>query len=93
MTAYVVVYAKIKDPEKLARYSKAASETIDAHGGAFSIRSSIQQVLTGMADYDRFVLIEFPDTASARRWYDSAEYQALIPLRDEAADMLFTLAK
>jgi len=51
------------------------------------------ETLTGAANYDVFVLIEFPDADSVRTWYQSAEYQALIPNRDEAADMLFTLAE
>ncbi len=93
MTAFVVVHAKIKDPEKLGVYAKAAGPTLAAHGGKFAARAPILETLTGDADYDVFVLIEFPDADSARNWYQSAAYQALIPNRDEAADMLFTLAE
>lgn len=93
MTAHVVVYAKIKDPEKLAAYSKAAGATVAEHGGTFIMRAPVLETLTGVGDFDRFVLIEFPDPGSARDWYNSAAYQALIPNRDEAADMLFTLAE
>ncbi len=32
------------------------------------------------------VLLEFPDTAAARAWYESSEYQAAIPLRKKAAE-------
>jgi len=93
MTAYVVVHAKIKDQEKLGIYAKAAGQTLTAHGGKFSARAPILETLTGTANYDVFVLIKFPDADSARTWYQSAEYQALIPNRDAAADMLFTLAE
>jgi uncharacterized protein (DUF1330 family) len=51
------------------------------------------ETLTGAVNYDVFVLTEFPDADSACIWYQSAEYQALIPNRDEATDMLFTLAE
>jgi len=93
MTAFVVVHAKIKDPEKLAAYSAAAGKTITDNGGKFTVRAPVLEVLTGNADYDRCVLIEFPDADAARNWYHSAAYQALIANRNEAADMLFTLAE
>ena len=93
MTAYVVVHAKVKNPEKLATYAKAAGDTIADHGGKFTVRATIVGFMTGDADYDRMVLIEFPDVDTVRTWYESTAYQALIPIRDEAADMLFTLAE
>lgn len=93
MTAYVAVHAKIKDQEKLGVYAKAAGQTLAAHGGKFTTRAPILETLAGDARYDVFVLIEFPDADAARTWYQSAEYQALIPNRDEAADMLFSLAE
>jgi uncharacterized protein (DUF1330 family) len=93
MTAYVVVHAKIKDPDKLAVYSSAAGETIAAHGGKFVVRAPVLETLIGEGDYNRFVLIEFADAAAARNWYASEAYQALITNRDEAADMFFTLAE
>ncbi len=34
---------------------------------------------------DGMVVLEFPDAATARAWYESAEYQAGIPLRQKAA--------
>ena len=93
MVAYVVVHAKVKNPDKLAEYANAAGDTVAAHGGTISARAAILETLTGEADFDRFVLLEFPDADTARGWYQSADYQALIPNRDEAADMLFTLAE
>ena len=93
MVAYVVVQAKVKNPEKLAEYAKAAGDTVAAHGGRISVCASVLETMTGEADFDRFILLEFPDADTARGWYQSADYQALIPNRDEAADMLFTLAE
>ena len=93
MTAYVAVHAKIKDPEKLAVYAKGAGATVAEHGGKFIVRAPILETLTGAGDFDRFVLIEFPDADSARAWYQSAAYQALIPNRNEGADMLFSLSE
>jgi uncharacterized protein (DUF1330 family) len=45
-------------------------------------------VLTGEHKHTDTVVIRFPDTAAVAGWYDSAAYQALIPLREEAAEMV-----
>ena len=57
------------------------------------MRAPLLETLTGAGDFDRFVLVEFPNADSARAWYQRAAYQALIDNRDEAADMLFNLAE
>jgi len=36
---------------------------------------------------DRVVIIEFPDMSALNAWYNSAEYQPLIALRQSAVDM------
>ena len=40
---------------------------------------------------DRFVVLEFPDAAAARRWYDSPEYAAARTIRQEASSGRFLL--
>ncbi|MEM7426267.1 MAG: DUF1330 domain-containing protein [Pseudomonadota bacterium] len=93
MPAYVVVEVTVKNAEKLQEYSAAAGPTVVAHGGVFNLRAAVVETLTGQADFSRFVLIEFPDVQTAQGWYNSPEYQALIPLRDEGADMVFVLTE
>jgi uncharacterized protein (DUF1330 family) len=93
MPTYVAVNAKIKDAEKLAEYSKSAGPIVAEFGGKFVTRGAVVGSLTKNADFDRFVLIEFPDAATARNWYASPEYSALIPLREQGADMIFSLVE
>ena len=45
----------------------------------------------GESDFERVIILKFPDADVARNWYNCEEYQALIPLREEGANMLFTL--
>lgn len=90
-SCYVVVLAKIKNPEKLAEYSKAASPIVAKYEGKFVTRAPIVESLTQNSDFDRFVMIEFPNPDIPRTWYQSPEYQALIPLREEGAEMIFSL--
>lgn len=93
MAAYVIAQVKIKNPEKFAAYGKAAGPTIVEHGGELVVRAPKLEMLAGQADFDRCVIIKFADSESARTWYQSEAYQAAIPLRDEGADVVFTLAQ
>ena len=93
MPAHVAVTIRVKDREKLSDYASKAPDTVAANGGEFLIRGPVTEVLSGNAEYNVFALIEFPDGDSARTWYNSADYQALIPTRDEGADMIFTLVE
>lgn len=91
MSAYVLVHATPKDPEKLQEYSAAAGATVEKFGGKFVARGPAE-VLSGESSYKVAVTIEFPDADTARKWYHSAEYQALIPIREEALDSVFILS-
>ncbi len=93
MPAYVVAYGKIKDPEKVAKYAEAAGPTVGQYGGKNVMRAEILETLTGSGDYDRMIMLEFPDADAARTWYNSPEYQAQRATRDEGADMFFVLAE
>ena len=42
--------------------------------------------LAGSNPHSLMMLIEFPDKASAKAWYESPAYQGLIPLRLAAMD-------
>ena len=66
ITAYVAVRAKIKDQEKRAVYVKATGATVADHGGKLTVRAPVLETLTAADDFDRFVLIDFRDTDSAR---------------------------
>ena len=93
MSAYVIVHATIKDPDKLKEYGGQATPLVEAHGGRVVTRAPVTEVLTGSHDREVCVILEFPDGDAARNWYRSDAYQALVPLRSEAAEMTFILAE
>ncbi len=45
-------------------------------------------VLAGRHQHTDTVVIRFPDATAVASWYDSPAYQALIPLREQAADLV-----
>ena len=64
-------------------YKKAASESIARHGGKYIVRGGKTVSLEG-APPKRVVILEFPSLDAAKRFYDSADYQAAIQLRKKA---------
>ena len=85
MPAYVVVETDIHDPEQYELYKQASPAAVAAGGGRFIVRGGEIAVLEGDWQPTRLVLLEFPDLESAKRFYNSPEYQAAKRLREGAA--------
>ena len=90
MTALVVVDLKIKDEEKWQEYGSSAGPIVAKFGGELVGRGPVE-TLHGEADYPIKVVIKFPDKETAKRWYNSEEYQSVIPTRNAGADSVFHL--
>ena len=93
MPAYMIVDEDVFDSEGLTDYGKVASRTIAQYGGKAIIRTTESEVLEGTWKPKRLVVLEFENKEAAKRWYDSPEYQAAIPLRQKAAKSNFILVK
>ena len=93
MAAYLIAEHKITDAAKFEEYRTRVAPMIARHGGRYLTKGGSHKILeTGYWQPDRIVIIEFPDMAALKAWYDSPDYQPLIKLRQEAAiDMLITL--
>lgn len=85
MSAYVVVHIEVSDAEQFEQYKTAAAAAVEKHGGRYLARGGRLEVLEGEPPRPRLVVLEFPDLATARRWYDSPEYREAIRLREGAA--------
>ena len=90
MTAYVVVLANPKDADKLQEYGSAAEQTISNFGG--TLTQGPLSILYGSDPHERLDVLQLPDLDSAKNWYNSEEYQALVPLREQAMDAVFMLS-
>lgn len=90
MSAYIVGTITVRDEARWARYVEAVAGTFERFGGEVMLRAGAPVSLAGRAHGSRVVVARFADMAALRRWFDSAEYQSLIPLRDAAADVVLT---
>jgi uncharacterized protein (DUF1330 family) len=87
MTAYLIVETDITDPEQYEQYKAASPAAIAAFGGRFVVRGGDLAVLEGEWTPKRLVVVEFDDLETAKRFYESPEYQAAIKLREGAANL------
>ncbi|MCC5858120.1 MAG: DUF1330 domain-containing protein [Ectothiorhodospiraceae bacterium] len=88
MPAYVIGHISVKDPDKWAAYRERVPETLEPWDAELVFRGERAAVLSGSHAYTDTVVIRFPDLAAVDGWYESPAYQALIPLRHQAADVV-----
>ncbi len=81
MTAYVIADIDVHDPEAYREYVALVPGTLQPHGGRFIVRGGSSETLEGGWQPHRLVMIEFPSTDHARRWYASEEYAAAMAIR------------
>jgi len=93
MAAYVIVDSKVHDPERIKAYGAKVGATVGAHGGKPIINGSAIDVMEGDWTPSRLVVLEFADADAARAWYNSPEYQEILPIRLEAADDNFLIVE
>jgi uncharacterized protein (DUF1330 family) len=94
MTAYCIGQIRVKDDAAWEAYRSQVGATIAQYGGEVMFRGAIAGVFSafsGKADHHNVVALKFADMAAAKRWHDSAEYQALIALRDQGAEVSLLL--
>jgi uncharacterized protein (DUF1330 family) len=87
MPAYLIVETDITDPEQYELYKAASPGAVEAGGGRFVVRGGETAVLEGDWNPTRLVVLEFPDLETAKRFYESPEYQAAKALREGAAHL------
>jgi uncharacterized protein (DUF1330 family) len=81
MPAYFVVELDVTNAEAMAPYREAVPATLAQYGGKFLARGGKAELIEGGPEPKRIVILEFADTAAAKRWYNSPEYQKILPGR------------
>ncbi len=85
MAGYLVAHIQVTDPQGFEAYRDAVPAVIERFGGRYHIRGGKADVKEGNWDVPRLVVIEFPSVARAQEFYDSPEYQEILPLRLNAS--------
>jgi uncharacterized protein (DUF1330 family) len=85
--ACIVGRIRVKDHERWARYRAGVPATIAPFDGEVVARGHDAKPLAGSSSETDMVVIRFPSMEAVEGWYASQAYQALIPLREQAADV------
>jgi uncharacterized protein (DUF1330 family) len=91
--AYVIADIDVTDPTTYEDYKRLSSAAAEKYGARFLVRGGDVDVLEGTWQPGRFVVLEFDDEASARRWYDSPEYAEARAVRQRASRSSLVLVR
>ena len=88
MPAYLIGHISVKNPDKWKTYIEGVQKSLVSFEAEVIFRGKRAAVLAGEHPHENTVVIKFPDQPTLQNWYHSEAYQNLIPIRDEAADVL-----
>ena len=85
MAALLIADIDITDPAAYEDYKRQVAPLIARFGGRYLARGGKHEVLEGDWEPHRLVVLEFPDMASLKAWYDSPEYAPIKQIRENSA--------
>jgi uncharacterized protein (DUF1330 family) len=86
--AYAVGHITVKNPKLWDEYRSKVPGTLAPWGGELVFRGKQVAILAGEHPHPDIVVIRFPNVAALNSWFSSAAYQSLVPLRQQAAEMV-----
>lgn len=85
MVVYVVLQAKVHDPETYRKYGQLTPALIERYGGRFLTRGGTITTQEGEPFTDRMVLLEFPSKAKFDAFYSDPDYAEAMKFRHAAS--------
>jgi len=89
----VIADIEVTEPEEFLRYRELSTAAASKYGGRFLVRGGATDVLEGDWQPARVVVLEFDSVETARRWYESPEYQEAQAVRQAASTSSFLLVE
>lgn len=86
MTVTVVAMTSINEDEPLAlaTYLEATMPLLERAGAKIVKRFTVNEVVVGHRPAKTVFIVEYPNKAAVEMVFNSAEYRAIIPARDQA---------
>lgn len=78
---YLIAELEITNMAGYEEYRRQVPATIAAYGGRYVVRAGAAKLLEGNGGPGRMVVLEFDSPEKAMAWYNSPEYQAILPRR------------
>lgn len=93
MKGYVIANVSVEDAAAYEGYRSKTAAIIEQYGGRILVRGGAIEVREGDPGISRLVILEFPSVDAARTFYDSPEYQAILPIRFDTANSTLIIAE
>ena len=91
--AYAIAYLRdVQVGTDIIRYMREIDGTLIPFGGSFVVHGGRKHPMEGEWDGD-IVIISFPDYVKAIKWYESEEYQRILPLRVQNSISIATIVE
>ena len=78
---YLIAELEITNMAGYEEYRRQAPATIAAYGGRFVVRAGEAKLMEGSGGLGRMIVLEFDSVERAMAWYNSPEYQEVLPHR------------
>lgn len=87
MAAYLIADTRLTDAQAYEEYKRKARPLAEQYGGEYIVRGG-EMVLkeNDLWSPARLVIVRFPSTEQARRFYESAEYQQVLGISKRSAE-------
>ena len=86
MAGYLIFHNRVTDPQKMAEYVGKAVPTLEKYGAELLVLDENVEVIEGELPLPRTVVVRFESRETAMAWYNSPEYQEVLPMRLEATE-------
>jgi uncharacterized protein (DUF1330 family) len=93
MSAYVIADVTVTDAEQMAKYREWSTKAAAEFGASFIVRGGAITVFEGDWQPSRVVVLQFPSSDVAKKWYASETYQHAITLRKNAGVMRMVMVE
>jgi uncharacterized protein (DUF1330 family) len=81
MPAYFIAEIEITNPTGFQPYGAEVGATLGQYGGRLLTRGGPTELIEGGPEPKRVVILAFADKVAVKRWYESPEYQKILPIR------------
>lgn len=78
---YLIAELEVTNADGYDVYRQQVPAVIAAHGGRYVVRAGEARLLEGEEPVGRMVVVEFDSLEKALAFYNSPEYQAILPNR------------
>jgi uncharacterized protein (DUF1330 family) len=96
MSIKVIGLMELTDQNAFEEYRKQVGQTVELYKGLIYARGAITEIFWNELNcnpFSVFVELHFPSKEDARAWANSPQYQALVPIRNQAMKLtLFGVA-